>query len=320
MSITVIDPIGKAFERTKLVLFRPFEVGKWFKLGFCAWLASFVEGGSGSGGMGNSGSGWQESSGEEFGEGLEKAQDWVAENQELLIGIGSAVLFFLIAVFVLTAWLGSRGRFMFLDGVVKNRGAVVKPWNEFTALGNSLFRFQLLLLFFGFLFFVVSVAAGVAVAWGDIEARQFDAAAIGGIVLGGGLLVVLTFVVGLVNLFTRDFVVPAMYSRNLFVSDAWDAVRTEVLGEHTGSVVLYCLMKLVLGMALGMLVFAVILLSCCVLAIPLMIPYIGTVMLLPMFVFMRCYSLYFLDQLGGSWRLIHAEDAEPEEPDEPEWA
>ena len=38
MRISVIDPISPAIERTKLVLFQPFDLGKWFKLGFCAFL------------------------------------------------------------------------------------------------------------------------------------------------------------------------------------------------------------------------------------------------------------------------------------------
>ena len=46
MKISVINPISPAIERTKLVLFRPFDLGKWFKLGFCAFLATLGEGGS----------------------------------------------------------------------------------------------------------------------------------------------------------------------------------------------------------------------------------------------------------------------------------
>ena len=40
MTISVIDPVSPAIERTKLVLFQPFDLGKWFKLGFCAFLAT----------------------------------------------------------------------------------------------------------------------------------------------------------------------------------------------------------------------------------------------------------------------------------------
>ena len=43
--VSVIDPIGPAFEKVKTILFRPFDLGKWFIIGFCAWLARLGEGG-----------------------------------------------------------------------------------------------------------------------------------------------------------------------------------------------------------------------------------------------------------------------------------
>lgn len=293
-------------------MFRPFDLGKWFKLGFCAWLATFVEMNSGGGGSGGN---WeQESSNQDFGEVVGNARSWIDENMELIITIGGIGLLVVVGLVILTTWLGSRGRFMFLDGVVHNRGAVAKPWNEFVALGNSLFRFQLVLSLSSFLFFLLAIGAGLAMAWDDILQERFEEAAIGGAILGGVLLFLLMLGVGFVNLFTRDFVVPTMYARNLYVSDAWEVVRREVLGAHTGTVLLYCLMKLVLSFCIAFVVLAAVLLTCCVMAIPLMIPYLSTVMLLPTFVFMRSYSLYFLEQFGGPWRLIQGEDEPPVEP------
>jgi hypothetical protein len=32
-------------ERVKRVLFQPFDLGKWFIIGFCAWLAFLGDGG-----------------------------------------------------------------------------------------------------------------------------------------------------------------------------------------------------------------------------------------------------------------------------------
>jgi hypothetical protein len=37
--ISVIDPISPAIDRVKLILFQPFDLAKWFVIGFCAWLA-----------------------------------------------------------------------------------------------------------------------------------------------------------------------------------------------------------------------------------------------------------------------------------------
>ena len=39
-NVSVTLPISPAIERVKLLLFRPFDLGKWFAIGFCAWLAT----------------------------------------------------------------------------------------------------------------------------------------------------------------------------------------------------------------------------------------------------------------------------------------
>src|SRR5436309_4649074 len=43
--VSVTSPIEPALEWTKRLLFRPFDLGKWFTLGFCAWLAYLGQGG-----------------------------------------------------------------------------------------------------------------------------------------------------------------------------------------------------------------------------------------------------------------------------------
>jgi hypothetical protein len=39
-----------------------------------------------------------------------------------------------------------------------------------------------------------------------------------------------------------------------------------------------------------------------------LLPYIGTVILLPAYVFMRCYTLYYIEQFGEPWRLFVYEE------------
>ena len=45
VEINVVEPISPALERVKRMLFQPFDLGKWFVIGFCAWLACLGEGG-----------------------------------------------------------------------------------------------------------------------------------------------------------------------------------------------------------------------------------------------------------------------------------
>jgi hypothetical protein len=61
-------------------------------------------------------------------------------------------------------------------------------------------------------------------------------------------------------------------------------------------------MKIVIAIAIGILAF----LACCFTCCLALLPYLGTVILLPLFVFQRSYSLCFLEQLGPDWSLFPA--------------
>ena len=43
--VSVIDPLNPALEKVKTILFKPFDLNKWFVIGFCAWLAYLTRGG-----------------------------------------------------------------------------------------------------------------------------------------------------------------------------------------------------------------------------------------------------------------------------------
>src|SRR5213596_356806 len=45
--IEIFKPFGEAFELTKKILFQPFDLKKWFVIGFAAWLANLGVGGGG---------------------------------------------------------------------------------------------------------------------------------------------------------------------------------------------------------------------------------------------------------------------------------
>ena len=71
MKIEFVEPFSRAWGRMKAALFKPFNLNKWFALGFCAFLADLIEGHGGSNnpearfGDGDFILGWLESWGEE---------------------------------------------------------------------------------------------------------------------------------------------------------------------------------------------------------------------------------------------------------------
>jgi hypothetical protein len=73
-----------------------------------------------------------------------------------------------------------------------------------------------------------------------------------------------------------------------------------LLSSHAGRFILYFLFSIVLAMAIGLMVVLVMIVTCCF-CCWMLLPYAGTVLLLPVLMFKRCYSLYFLAQLGREY-------------------
>ncbi|MHC4176306.1 MAG: DUF7544 domain-containing protein [Planctomycetota bacterium] len=299
MAISVVDPASPAINRTRKILFQPFDIGKWFTLGFCAWLAHLGEGGGGGG------SGFQGGGGPGGGPGpdIEPVLDWIRENVALIVMVVLAVVVVAFLIGLLVTWLSSRGHFMFLDGVVRNRGAVREPWSEYRREGNSLFLFRVCFGLAAFGLFVLVATGAVAIAWPDIAAGQFGGSAVAALGLGILVFLMVAIAVGCVSLFLKDFIVPIMYLRRVSVMPAWREFYQFLLADHLGTFVLYVLFKIVIAMAIGIIAMLATCLTCCIAALP----YIGTVILLPLFVFLRAYPLYFIEQFGPEWQIIPEE-------------
>jgi len=323
MNISITEPLSLAWQRMVRVCFKPFDLGKWFVLGFCAWLASLFEGGANFNGSGNPGSrgGGSGSSGgvPQPLVWMEQALQWCRDHAVWIV-VGAAVLFFLTMVVVaVVLWLRSRGDFMFIDGIVKNRGAVVEPWRAFRPLGDSVFvvRFALAAVVTAMMF--AGLLAGIFVVWPVVVANMRAVFASGTapgffdlftpemivwtvVLLGVGFSVMA--ITGLANLVIDHLLVPVMYARDATVGDAWRAVRSEVLPGNVGSVVLYYLMLLGLTIGAGIVTLIVTVLTCCIAAFP----YIGAVILLPVSVLLRSYSLHFVEQFGEGFRIFRYDD------------
>jgi hypothetical protein len=294
MPLSVLAPIDIAIGRTKRILFGPFHLEKWLKLGFCAFLSGLGNCG------GNASTGWNNKLGERQ---ARDAKEWLVEHLEMVVVVGTLLFVVGLGVWLTLIWLQSRGRLMFLDGVVRDRGAVAEPWREYRREGNSLFRFSALLNVASMFLGLAAIGLGLALAWPDIDRWRFDDAALTGLLAGGCSLVLVACVIGLIEVFLNDFVVPAMYARRVRVGEAWRIVSAEVIGPNLGPMVFYVLMKIGIALVTGILALALVCGTLCIACCLLFIPYVGTVLLLPFLVFNRCYSLAFLEQLGERWVL-----------------
>ncbi len=292
--VSVVDPIGPAIERVKMILFRPFSLERWIVIGFCAWLTHMFEGGGGgSGGMPDSSGrghpGVQQS--------MDQAREWLTANMYWIIPVAVIIVVAVIAFILVITWLKSRGQFMFLYCVAQNKAEVKNPWHQFRRHGNSLFAFQIV---FGIIVSLVTltfIGLGVAAFFMARDGSGLNAVTVS-VMTGCALLFVVAMIVAaIIGKFTRDFVVPIMYLRTPSAVAAW-RILLDILGFNKGRFVLYILFQIIISIAIGSIVIATMCLTCGCACCLLAIPFVGTVLMLPIYVFQRSYSLFYLAQYG----------------------
>jgi hypothetical protein len=304
VNLSVTDPLQHAWARMKLLLFQPFDAGKWCVIGFCAWLAQLGEQGFNLGGF-NMGSGGSRDNGVKVREGIEQGRNYVTDNLYWLGPVLLAVVAIVIVLALLITWLNSRGKFMLLHCVARNVAEVSVPWQKFRREGNSLFLFRLVLTILA-LFSIGAMASLIAVSiFRMVVAERAD---VGGILLALGafcMLFALAIFFLLVRKLTMDFVVPIMFLRRTKCLAAWRELR-RLFSGRLGSLLLYLLFQLVIGIVIGSAILVVVLITCCLAGCLMAIPFLGTVLLLPVFTFERAYSAYYLAQFGREYDVFAA--------------
>ena len=313
--VSVIAPISPAIERTRRLLFQPFAFSRWFAIGFCAWLARLGE-------VGFSGlnsrfvtprvpslpsfpsfpsfpsSPSLPSGREDFGTWERHARSGLVENLYWVVPLALAIACAVAALWLLAIWLGSRGEFMFLHCVAHDRAEVAAPWRRYAGEARSLFHFRLALGLIAvgpILLLLGSIA--VFVGWIYHEGGDMAPAVVLPLIAAG--LAVLAIGLGflVVAKLTQDLVVPIMFVRGATWRQAWNELLGLVAGRRH-LLVIYLLFQIVLGLAIGAVIVAAVIATCCLGGCLLAIPYVGTVALLPVLVFQRSYSVYYLEHLG----------------------
>jgi hypothetical protein len=306
--------LNPAIERVKTILFRPFDLGKWFVIGFCAWLAQLGERGRpGGGGGGGRGGGGPYRGTPDFDDvvdqakdGLAVAKEYVVDNLYWIVPVAILVAVIVITFWLVFTWLSSRGRFMFLHCVAENKGEVVAPWRKFSRHGNSLFVFRIVL---GLISFVVVVAC--LVVGGSFVVKAALSGSPAPVILTVLAVILAIFIVSiplfLIKKFTMDFVVPIMFLQTASCTAAWHRFLA-VLSVNKARFLLYLLFQIVMGLVIGIIVLAACCVTCCIACCIFAIPYVGTVALLPVHVFGRSYSLYYLRQYDAAFDVFRTEE------------
>jgi len=219
------------------------------------------------------------------------------ENLHWIIPVAVVVTIIGIVIWLAVIWLSSRGRFMFLHCVAHNKAEVSNPWTKFRQHANSLFLFRGLPILLAIGCIVMMIAGDGALAIGIL----------GGILIGL-IILVGAIIFGLISKFTMDFVIPIMFLRTTSCTAGWREFMA-LLSVNKARFALYILFQIVIGIAIGAIKTMGFCIGCCFCGISLLliIPYIGTVILLPLPVFTRSYSLLYLKQFGPEFDVFSSE-------------
>jgi hypothetical protein len=284
--IEIFKPFGEAFELTNKILFQPFDLRKWLVIGFAAFLSGHFAGVGFNfpSPFGNFKS--HRATQNVIPPHLEQWKPWLA----------AAIVLFALLVFALIialTWLKARGNFIFTDCVVRNQAAIAGSWREYRKEGNSYFFFLLAVMFSVLLLLAAMLASFIGVGW--LKQRPGETLSITSIGLIVLLFVFWVSIIILVSVISY-FMVPVMYRRRCRAVEAFRSVAL-LINQNLGSFFLFCLFSIVLILAVLMIGGIVTCATCCLAALP----YVGTVILLPLFVCLRAFGLVFLRQFGPDY-------------------
>ncbi len=311
--------LNQAYARMKGLLF-PFDIQRWLTLGLCAWILTLGESGGGSGNWGRN---WGKNAGDGgvsqtvleklntlfWGEGtvFERfAAVLEMESATIQIIFYGAVLFLLVilAIALVIAYFQGRMNFVWLDNLLNDRSRIQPAYREYEKPGVDFFKGKLCidiwfylinLLLFGVVLYpgyqYLKESARVG-EWGSFTAAHGTFLVLLGLLIAANVLVS----VYLALLFT--FVPLIMYKTGLGFHDAWASFNNMLLNRKI-QFIKYLFFNWIVDLAAGVLIGLIVLCSCCILAIPLMLPVIGSTMLLPWYVLRSYLAIEFYEVLTG---------------------
>ncbi len=304
--------ISSAWERTRIILFEPWDPAKWFVIGFNSFLALLAEGGvaiNNSIPFQNQSQGYRTTyqSLPAFLHALKQSVAWLnslATNPWVwLIGLGA---FLGLLIWLALNWVGCRGEFMFLDNIVRNRPAIAEPWRRYARQGNTWFfvHVGLTLLSIGLL--VLSAGVFLALDWSWISGERSPSGPELTIVSLFFLAFVLVWIVyTAVTFLIHTLVIPLYFKQTMGLGAAFATVGRLVF-THFLSILIYLLLSFALILAGGIVALTILTVSCCLVCWLACIPCLGSMalsfvlcqLILPVSIFLRCFQLDCLAQFG----------------------
>ena len=228
----------------------------------------------------------------------------------LMNGAGLVIIIILVsAIFVivtlwtaLVLWLGARGRMMFLDNVLNNRHLIHEPWKKFSQPANAIFLFNFLIRIsliiiaglFGLMIFLFCWHSNQGGFWNQIVKN----AELKVIFL---IAFIIYFPAGAFLFFLNDFLIPVIYKIGCSPIHAAKCVG-RVVWNNPLEALIYIFLRVAMELIFLMITLVFGCSTCCL----GFLPYVGTVLTLPLHVFRQSFIIDSLAQLDAQYQLDFA--------------
>jgi len=307
VNVSYTEPLASAWARMKRMLFRPFRIEDWLTYGLAAFLAHLASSGNGAS-YGTKFDRWKSTPDDPHAfDGVREKILHVLSDPGWLLLIAT-ILVFVGVVLLVIFWVSARAQFIFVENVLTGRPAFVDPWKRHARLGRSLFLW-LAAFSFAWLVPIAFVLVPLAGTLGGFMAGQGIHWPGIALIAGGASMALLTsLVLAFVHMLVHQFIVPLMYRYDENATQAW-ARFWPLLTSRFGDFFAFAIFLLVAWIVVTIGVVIAGLATCCIGLILLAIPYIGTVLLLPIEVTARGFGPDFLRQFGREWDVFPAAEA-----------
>jgi hypothetical protein len=251
LPISAVDAISPAFRHARQQLTAPFRFGQWWRLALVGLLAGELSSGGGC----NS---FQIPHIPQPGRGSEHflGSAFPSAHPMLVAGLVGLVIVLGLMLGVLLAYVNSVMRFVLFDSVVARECRIRQGWSRRTDAGLRYFVWQMV--------FLVAMLAGLTILLGIPAALAYGfgwlkepGAHVLPLVMGGVVLffLFLAFIVLslVVQVLTKDFVVPQMALDNISALEGWRRLG-RMLAAEKGAYAGYLGMKMVMALAAAVMV------------------------------------------------------------------
>jgi hypothetical protein len=251
MPISATDTITLAFEHTKRQIIQPFRFWQWTRLAFVGLLAGEAGSGSNFHFPSNFKTAQHSGSSHHILQSLFPNVDPALLDTLLIVIVVSAIVFGIVIMYV-----SSVMRFILFDSVLAKECHIRQGWRRRQDIGLKYFWWQL-----GFLLAVLAgliVLLGIPVAYAYAKGwfRESDEhmlpLVLGGIVLFF-LLVFFFVAAAVIQVLTKDFVVPQMALEGIGAVEGWRRLWPMIQPEKVGYAA-YVGMKIVLAIGAGIVI------------------------------------------------------------------